>query len=257
MVIKQIKKNKKNTYEITFQSGIKSVVFEDLIVKYRLLPNKEISNSDWKNIINENDTLSSYYLAIQYLTIRLRTKKELRQYLRKKQVDNTLIEETIKKLEQEGYLKEEEYIRCFFHDSFRFSSDGPLKIKKKLLDHGLQEEKIEAVKSEISLSDWLFKLEKIFQKKANSHHTDGLEKWKQKCIQYLIQLGYPKEWIMDILPKIEWMKDNSIINKEYEKIKRKLSRKYEGNELEFQIKHRLYLKGFQKEEIDAIKKERE
>ena len=62
--------------------------------------------------------------------------------------------------------------------------------------------------------------------------------------------------IYETISKINWTQDDTILKKEQEKLYRKLSRKYSGKELEFQINHRLYLKGFQKEEIEALKKER-
>lgn len=258
MIIKQLKKGKKNTYEITFQDGNKEIFYDDLIVKYNLLPKKEINEKEWNQIKKENENLESYYVAIHYLTTKLRTKKEIKNQLEKQNFSKETITNTIARLEKEEYLNEEIYIRSFINDGIRFSNDGPLKLKKKLQDNGLKESKIEEIFLEFPKEVWLPKLEKTFQKKANSHHTDGLEKWQWKCIQYLVLLGYPKEWVVEILPHIEWKKDERIIEKEYEKLKRKLSRKYMGNELEFQIKRKLYEKGFSKEEIEEIiKKGRE
>ena len=254
--IKNLKKGKKNIYEITLQDGQKYPLYEDMIVKYRILPKKELTEQEFQTIKQENETLTSYYVALHYITIKLRTKKEIRNVLRLKKFSKESIENTIVRLEKEGYLKESDYIRSFLNDSFRFTNDGPLKIQKKLLEHDFKEDLIEEIFSEIEKEVWLEKLTKVFQKKANSHHTDGLEKWQYKCVQYLKQLGYPLEWIHETISKINWTQDDTILKKEQEKLYRKLSRKYSGKELEFQINHRLYLKGFQKEEIEALKKER-
>ncbi|MCI8575262.1 MAG: hypothetical protein HFI09_02200 [Bacilli bacterium] len=256
MTIKNLKKGKKNTYEITFQDGLKYLFYDDIIVKYSLIPKKELTDKELKEIINENEKLESYYLAIQLLNSKQRTKKEITIYLKRKNFSQESIDLTIARLEKEGYLKESTYIRSFLNDGFRFTNDGPLKLKRKLLENDLSEALIDEVFNEIEKDLWLEKLAKIYQKKADSHHTDGLEKWKYKCLQYLKQLGYPIEWINEITSKITWKEDASLIQKEKEKLNRKLSRKYQGNELEFQINHRLYLKGFSKEEIAALKKER-
>jgi len=52
-----------------------------------------------------------------------------------------------------------------------------------------------------------------------------------------------------------YSENTSIIEREAEKIKKKLSKKYEGKELEYQLITKLYQKGFLKEEIDKIKEE--
>lgn len=257
MIIKYLKKGKNNTYEVTMQDNNKVVkLFDDIIVKYSLLPKKEISEKEFITIKNENDALESYYIAVRFLNFKLRTKKEMKQYLARKGYNPSAISKTIIKLEKEGYLNEENYIRSFINDGYRFSSDGPLKLKKKLLENGLEETIIDEILQEISKEDWILKLEKIYQKKVDSHHTDGLEKWKLKCWQYLIQLGYPKSWIEELTEKIIWPKDEKRLSLEYEKLLRILSRKYQGNELRFQLKRKLYNKGFTKEEIDEIVKEK-
>lgn len=256
MIIQKIKKGKQNTYEITFQNEIKHVFYDDIVVKYRLLPKKEIKDQELENMIQENDRLNAYYVALRFLTLKQRTKKELTNYLKKKNFSKEAIITSIDLLEREGYLKESDYIRSFLHDSFYFTKDGPLKIKNKLLEQALPEDLIDTIFAEIPKDLWLEKLEKTYQKKADSHHTDGLEKWQYKCVQYLRQLGYHLDWINEVGSKIKWPQDENLIKKEQEKLKRKLIRKYSGKELELQMNHRLYLKGFSKEEIDSLKKER-
>ena len=51
MIIQKIKKGKQNTYEITFQNEIKHVFYDDIVVKYRLLPKKEIKDQELENMI--------------------------------------------------------------------------------------------------------------------------------------------------------------------------------------------------------------
>lgn len=256
MIIKELKKEKKNIYMVTFDNNLKERLFDDLIIKYNLLPKKEITEKEITQIKKENASLEAYYIALRYLTTKLRTKKEIKVQLEKKEYSKEIIKQTIEKLEQEGYLKEDTYIRSFINDNYRFSNDGPLKIKKKLSEKGFSEEKINNVLCEFPKEIWTPKLKRNFQKKADSHHNDGVEKWKWKCIQYFVQIGYPKEWVIESASLIEWKNDINILKKEYEKMKRKWSRKYSGSELEFQIKIKLYEKGFQSEEInEIIKKE--
>ena len=67
---------------------------------------------------------------------------------------------------------------------------------------------------------------------------------KQKIVRDLINKGFYKEDINIIINEFEF-NDNSLIReKEYQKQKNKLSKKYSGAELEYRIKMNLLKKGF-------------
>ena len=252
MKILQLKKGKKNTYLLKLDDGKEYSIYDDILVKYALLPKKEIKEEELTKIIKENQELESYYIALQYLTIKLRTKKELETYLKKKDYSKDAIEKTISTLEQQGYLKEEEYIQSFLHDMFRFSNDGPFKLKRKLMELGISEEKIEEQLPSLKKEEWISKLKNLWKKKATSKHNDGMYKWKQKCEMYFYNLGYPKDWIDEISSSYEWIEDNQTLEKEFLKLHKKWSRKSEGNDLIMKIKQKLYEKGFEKEKIDEV-----
>ena len=50
--------------------------------------------------------------------------------------------------------------------------------------------------------------------------------------------------------------DLSIISKEYDKLYKKLSLKFDGNKLNYEIKNKLYQKGYNSSEIDKILEEK-
>lgn len=256
MKIEKLKKGKKNTYLLTIDSK-EILLYDDLIVKYGLLPKKEITEKKLEDIRKENNSLEAYYIAIKQITTRLRTKNELKTILEKKEYSKDVINETLILLEKEGYLNEEKYIQAYLNDAFRFSNDGPYKIKRKLIELGTSENNIETSFLRISKDDWIKKLQKLFIKKASSKHHDSKIKWQQKCETYFYNLGYPKDWIEGISKNFTWQEDTTIIKKEYEKLYRKISRKYQGEELKFQVKRKLYEKGFSKEEITNIMNEQD
>ncbi len=251
MKVETIKKGKKNTYILTIDKK-KFVLYDDLIVKYCLLPKKELTIKELESIQKENNNLEAYYVALKLIANRLRTKKEIKNSLSKKEFPASSIQNAIEKLEKEGYIKEENYIKAYLNDAFHFSNDGPYKIKRKLVDLGNSEEKIENELNNISKKDWLQKLEKLFSKKATSNHKEGINKWRPKCEMYFYNLGYPKDWIEEISQKQVWEEQKNLIEKEYNKLYQKWSRKLRGEELKFQLKRKLYEKGFTKEQIQQL-----
>ena len=67
--------------------------------------------------------------------------------------------------------------------------------------------------------------------------------FKNKMLINLINLGYLREDIIKCLNNINF-DDNDLKEKEYEKLKKKYSKKYKGLELEQIIKRKLYEKGY-------------
>ena len=74
---------------------------------------------------------------------------------------------------------------------------------------------------------------------------------KQKLTQQLINLGYDKDMINSCLDNIR-VDNTSIIETEYNKLYKKLSNKYEDDNLYYEIKNRLYKKGFNIDDINNI-----
>ena len=74
---------------------------------------------------------------------------------------------------------------------------------------------------------------------------------KQKIVYDMVNMGYDKTMIIDILEK-RLTNNTNIINNEYLKLKHKLSKKFSEEELERKIIQKLQQKGFSFEEIKKI-----
>ena len=112
---------------------------------------------------------------------------------------------------------------------------------------GLDEEDINEYLNSISSDVWLNKIDKYISKKINSNHNLSGVNLKQKIYQDLIKKGFNNEDIKAIIDEYDFKDDNKIIEKEYQKIKNKLSKKFSGEELNYHIKLHLIKKGFKKD----------
>ena len=61
-------------------------------------------------------------------------------------------------------------------------------------------------------------------------------------------LGYDVDLINRVISEYDFSNDKDMVKKEYDKLYKRLSRKYSGNELEYKIKEKLYQKGLYYEE---------
>lgn len=242
MKILKYVKDKNNVYKVYIDSEIIKL-YDDIISRYNLLFKTEIDEALLDEIIKENAKLDSYYLSIKYINKKLRSKKEIEEYLVKKEFNKEVIKETIKRLVDNKFINDEIYLKCYINDQINLSNNGPLKIKKNLINLGLEVNLIEEALAKINSDVWNNKIDLYIDKKIKLNHTNSAYMLKVKMKNDLINLGYLKEDIENILTNKN-IDDKDNYQKEYEKAKKSLEKKYSGYELEMKIKEKLYRKGF-------------
>lgn len=248
MKIEKFTKLKDNRYKILFDNTLSITLYDDVIVKYNLLVNKEMDDNKFNEITNYNDLLEAYYVSIKYIVRKMRSKKEIKEYLKKKYDDN-IINITIEHLTKDGYLNEISYLKAYINDQLYLTLNGPDKIEKDLIKQGINEDEINKELNEINNNIWKERINKIIDKKIKSNHKLPLNKFKEKVIYDIVNLGYKRNIINEILDTKEIKIDDSLIYKEGDKIYNKLIKKYSDNDLLYQLKNKLYQKGFGGEEI--------
>ncbi len=250
MKILKYKKLSRGRYKVTFDTQ-ELILYEDVIIKNNLLLEKNITISLLEKIMNENIYYEAYDNALTYIEYKMRTEKEIKENLEKKNYSTEVINETIDRLKKENYLNEDKYIEAFVNDKINLSKDGPYKIKRSLYDLDLNIDKINNYIDNIDENIWDQKLEKIIEKRINLMKNKPLSTIKSKLKIDLFNLGYDNSKIDYYLNKIE-KDDSSIIEKEYDKIYNKYSKKYSGVPLKLKIHNYLYQKGYNTEEINRI-----
>lgn len=247
MEIVKFKKLKNNVYEIIFDNDLKIKLYDDVIVKYNLLVNKVLDHKMFEEITNCNDSLGAYYDVIKRLNTKMRSEKELRDLLSKKEYSEKIINDTIDRLKKDGYLKRDLYIKSYINDQYRFSNDGPLKIKRNLNKLGFRDEEIEPY-LDIDFSE---KAQKLIDKKVKTNSKYSNYLFKEKINNYLINLGYPRELFLDYLNSLN-LSDREILKKETASLLRKYSKKLNNNDLNYFVRDKLCKKGYNIDEISEV-----
>lgn len=254
MKIIKFKKVSLDKYKVYLDNNEVISLYEDVIVNNRLLLTKEVDEELLKKLIKENNSANAYYIAVKYISIRKRSKKEVMEYLLKKDITKEMIENVIERLEKEGNINDFSFSKSFVNDSLLLTNKGPLKIKNELIKYGIS---LDIINEALCDIDYYILKEKLFNliDKQIKIRKDSPSVLKLKLLNYFYNLGYEKDMILDELKKFNVKANIEQLQKEYSKLYRKYSRKYEGNELEFYINKRLYEKGYNSEDISKIKKE--
>ena len=249
MKIDKIKKLSSNKYQITFSDKTKLITYDEVILKNNLLYKKELSTDDFKQIEKENNYYSIYNESVKYLTKKIRSKAEYTKYLDKYGLEKNLKDKLISDMKKINLLNDDNYLKAYIYDKFHLTNDGPLKIKKDLLNNNISEEKIDEELNKILKEDQNEKLKKLVNKKLRI--TKGsVYQIKQKILINLINLGYEKKNIEEYLNDID---DSSSLEKDFNKIYIYLIKKEQDEEkLYLKIKQKLYQKGYSLNKIDEF-----
>ena len=250
MKIVRYKKMSKGRYKLTLDNT-ELILYEDVILKNNLLRTSNINLELLEKVMNENIYYEIYNMALTYIEIKMRTSKEIKDYLNKKNFNTKLIDEVLDRLNKEGYLNEEKYIDAFVNDKVNLTNWGPYKIKKSLLDLELDETLINNKLNTINENIWNGKIEKIINKKLNSLKNKSNYMVKNKLKIDLYNLGYDNNLIEENLNNLN-LNNNENIKKEYSKAYNKYSKKYMDQELYQKVKSYLYRKGYKIEEINYM-----
>ena len=250
MKIVRYKKMSKGRYKLTLDNT-ELILYEDVILKNDLLRTSNINLELLEKVMKENVYYEIYNMALTYIEIKMRTSKEIKDYLNKKNFNTKLIDEVLDRLNKEGYLNEEKYIDAFVNDKVNLTNWGPYKIKKSLLDLEQDETLINNKLNTINENIWNGKIEKIINKKLNSLKNKSNYMIKNKLKIDLYNLGYDNNSIEENLNNLN-LNNNENIKKEYSKAYNKYSKKYMDQELYQKVKSYLYRKGYKIEEINYM-----
>lgn len=116
----------KNGYEV-YVTGRKFFVYEDVLLKYELLLRKKVSEALIEEILKDNCFYEMYEKGLKFLKVKMRSVREVFEYLKKEGYDSWNIQKGIDRYEKEGYLSDEAYVDSFLHDALSLSLKGPLK----------------------------------------------------------------------------------------------------------------------------------
>ena len=244
MKIEKFKKRPNGLYTIYLDNFNTYDFYEEIILKYELLITKNIEEIKLNKIIDDNKNYESYYEALKTLKRTIKTKEEIIKLLKEKKYNKTSIEFAIKILEKQGYLNDKNYAKSYVHNAIITSNKGPKKIEQELIKKGVTSLDYNEALEEFTNVLEKEKIEKLISKKIKSNHNKSAKILKQKIELDLINNGFSKDIIKEVLNSLNIEEDDDIMKKEYQKYYNKLSKKYSGKELEYKLKQKMYSLGF-------------
>lgn len=252
ITVVRINKGKNKFYEVVLSNKESLRVSEDMLVRYRLLKDRELSEDEILEIKKKAGFDLGLQWAMNYISYQLRSKKEVRDYLREKEISSEDQQQIIAHLESLHLVDDKIYGESYVRTQMRLSDKGPTQIIQQLKQKGLDEMTIQDVMG-LYEKDQQFEVafhaaEKASRKYKTKSHKETL----QKIRLHLMQKGFSAEVISLVLEELPLEKDDdqeqSALQKEGERLLRRHQRLPLAKKRQ-KIKQGLYQKGF---DLDLI-----
>lgn len=143
------------------------------------------------------DTLAK---IIRYCQYQERCHSEVRNKLYELGCYTKEVEDKIATLIEMGIINEERFARAYARGHFRLKQWGKEKIKQQLKLKKVSDYCIKKALTEIDGEDYAATIEKLFQKKFKELKSERSKAMlKSKLFRYMIQKGYEKDIILDLI----------------------------------------------------------
>lgn len=185
-------------YKVLFDNKKELILYENVIIDTNLLYKKEITSEEYNNLVSLNNYQDIYNKVIKYIGIRLRSKKEITDYLKKMDLSIEVIDDILNKLITNKYIDDERFSQAYIKDKYNFSNNGPYKIINELVKLGIDKDMAYTYTFDI-ITNEEEKINKLINKYVKSDKKHDWYYLRNKIYNNLINLGYSKEIVINIL----------------------------------------------------------
>ena len=191
----EVQKNDKNRVNLYVDDEFYSGIPAELVYLEHLKTGLEIDEKDLKKIIFENEKSKAMSRVTKYIGSSLKTQKQIRDYLRKKEYSDDTIEFVMSKLVEYNYIDDKKYAQAYVLTYGK--KYGKLKLKSQLKVKGVSEEIIECVLEDNKVDSIESVASKYLKNKVMSYEVS------QKLFRFLYSRGYESDEINSYINKLK------------------------------------------------------
>lgn len=157
---------------------------ETQLVKLTLKKGDEIDEQRLSELKGESDFGKNYIRAVDLISRRLRSEREIRDYAFRKTWTKDNTEKVIARLSERGYLNDEKFAEAFVRSRALMQNFSVRRMKLELQKKGIKPDIITKVLSESDDYNEVSALNKLIIKKRNKYDDE------RKLIAYLARQGF-------------------------------------------------------------------
>ncbi|WP_119326995.1 recombination regulator RecX [Companilactobacillus musae] len=240
---------RKGRYNVYLDGKYAFPVAETTLIEFRLMNETELTDSQIKEIQDRENVNKAYGDAVNYLSYQLRTKKEIKDYLYKKEYHRDAVDDVIQRLENLHYLDDESYAKSFINTQLRTTANGPKIIEQKMIQKGVPNDIVQNKILDIDQDILVENATDFAKKQVRKQKRASFKQMLTKIKQSLYQKGFNNEVIEIVLNNLDLEPDE---DEELAKLKvlvNKVQHRYDKPE---KLIHYLMTKGYHFDEIKRV-----
>jgi regulatory protein len=186
-------KNRVNVYlDGNFELGLAKIVAAWLRV------GQELTDEKIKKLREQDSIEVALQSAIHYLSYRPRSEDEVRKNLKKKVIQDHVIDEVIERLQQDGLVDDHKFAELWIENRSALRPRGSRILRLELRKKGISDKIIDSVTSNIDEDHLAFQAAK---KQARKYRGLEWQDFRKKMYGFLARRGFDYGIISTIIPK--------------------------------------------------------
>lgn len=183
----------------------------DTVVSKRLVVGREFSEQELEEILLETEVGKLMERVYKLLVVRARSEKEIRDYFRRKNIENKvkdreqiselLIDLVVERLKQKGLLNDEQFARDWVEARRKSKHKGKIALKMELFQKGIDSSIVDEALVIDEEGERLL-AEKAIEKKLRVWRDLEPVKLKRKVIEYLMRRGFEYQVALGVVVKM-------------------------------------------------------
>lgn len=199
MKIEKYEKIGTSKYRLYLDNGEVIDTYDNVILENDLLLKSELDSSLYSKILIETNLEEYYNICLKYISIRIRSTKEIITYLKKKNVNDEDINYVVNKLKTNKFINDNYFTECFIKDKLKFTNMGEYRIINELKKHNIDNSIIEENKYLISNEIMQEKINKLIDKQIKTNTKLDNYKLRNKIYNYLLRQGFNNSLVVSSL----------------------------------------------------------
>ena len=159
-----------------------------VIAAHHVSRGRELSDADIEALEGDDSAERAYNAALNFLSYRPRSAREIRDYFRRKAADPQVVEAVIERLQRVNLVNDDEFARFWVENRQNFRPRGARALRVELRQKGLATETIETALQ--SIGDETEIALEAGRKKMRSYRTLGDRDFLSRMIGFLQRRGF-------------------------------------------------------------------
>lgn len=196
MKITDIKQQVKNQsrYSIYVDGKYSFSLSESALLGSKLSVGNELTGVQIDDLKNKSEVDKAYNNCLNLIVRRKRSKWEIEQYLKRKSIDQDVVNDIVKRLEENNWLDDLEFARAWVNNRRLLKPISKRRLWQELKAKRVDESSIKTALSEDLTEERKVLAELVERKQKQTRYQD-----KQKLMAYLLRQGYSYDDVKSVI----------------------------------------------------------